>query len=65
MGHVARMGTGQVDTRLWWGEIMERNHLKDQDIDGMIILKRNFRKRDGVTSAGFIWLTKEIGGGLL
>jgi len=44
---------------------MERNHLKDQDIDGMIILKRNFRKRDGVTSAGFIWLTKEIGGGLL
>jgi len=22
------MGTGQVDTRLWWGDLMERNHFK-------------------------------------
>jgi hypothetical protein len=36
-GHVARMGRGEVRTGFWWGDLMERDHLKDLGIDGRII----------------------------
>jgi hypothetical protein len=40
-GHVARTGRGQVYTRFWWGNMRERDHLEDPDVD-----RRIYRKRD-------------------
>jgi hypothetical protein len=36
MWHVWRKG--EVCTRCWWGNLKERDHWGDQDIDGRIIL---------------------------
>jgi hypothetical protein len=33
-GHVARMGRGELCTLFWWGNLRERDHLQDADIDG-------------------------------
>jgi hypothetical protein len=30
---------GEVPTGLWWGNLWERDHLEDIDVDGRIILK--------------------------
>ena len=38
-GVVAHMVTGEVHTGFWWGELRERDHLVDLDIDGRIILQ--------------------------
>jgi hypothetical protein len=38
------MGTGEVLTGFWWGDIMERNHFEDLSIDGRIILKCIFKR---------------------
>ena len=43
-GHVARMGGGEVCTGFWWGNLRERDHWGDPDVDGRIILKWIFRK---------------------
>jgi len=43
-GHVARMGTGEVHVRFWWGNLKERDHLKDLGVDGRITLKWMFNK---------------------
>ena len=32
VGHVWRKG--EVCTRFWWGNLMERDHWEDQDVDG-------------------------------
>jgi hypothetical protein len=39
--HVARMGEGRgnVYTGFWWGNLKERDHLKDPGADGRIILR--------------------------
>jgi hypothetical protein len=44
--HVARMGEGRGEayTEFWWGNLRERNHLEDPDLDGRIILRRIFMK---------------------
>jgi hypothetical protein len=34
--------TGEVQTGFWWGDVMDRHHLEDVDLDGMIILKGIF-----------------------
>jgi hypothetical protein len=39
-GHVARMGErGEACTGCWWGNLREREHSEDPDVDGRIILR--------------------------
>jgi hypothetical protein len=45
-GHVARMGRGKACTGCWWGNLRERDHWGDPDVDGRIILRWIFRKLD-------------------
>jgi hypothetical protein len=35
--HIARLGSGEVCTGFWWGNLMERGHWGDPGIDGTII----------------------------
>jgi hypothetical protein len=42
--YLARRGKGHVYARFWWGNLGERVHLENPDVDGMIILKQTFRK---------------------
>jgi len=37
-GHVALMGRGEVNTGFWWGNLRERDHLEDPELDGGITL---------------------------
>ena len=32
--HVVRMGIAEVCTEFWWGNIREREHLVDKDVEG-------------------------------
>ena len=63
MWHVWRKG--EVCTRFWWGNMRERGHWADQDVDGKIILKWTFRKWEGVMGTGWSWLRIRTGGGRL
>jgi hypothetical protein len=54
-----------VCTRHWWGNLRERDHLKDPVVDGRIILRCIFRKWDVVVWTGSIWLRIGTGGGHL
>ena len=38
------MGRGEVCTGFWWGNLRERDHWGDPDVDGRIILSWIFRK---------------------
>jgi len=40
-------GKGEVHTGFWWGNLTERGHLEDLDIDGRTIIKWIFKKLDG------------------
>jgi hypothetical protein len=52
-------------TGFWWGNVRERDHLKDPDIDGRIILRRIVRKWDVVAWTGSSWLRIGTDGGHL
>jgi len=41
------MGTREVHTGFWWGDLREGDHLDGSGIGGKIILKLVFRKWDG------------------
>jgi hypothetical protein len=56
---------GEVYTRFWWGNLRERDHRGDQDVDGRIILRWIFRKWEGVVGTGRSWLMIGRGGGHL
>ena len=45
-----------------WGNLRERDHWGDQGVDGRIILRWIFRKREGVVGS---WLRIGTGGGRL
>jgi hypothetical protein len=53
-----------VQTGFSWEERRERGHIEDLGIDGMIILKRIFKKGDEAWN-GLIWLRTGTGGGCL
>jgi hypothetical protein len=57
-GHVARMGC----TGCWWGNLRERGHWGDPNVDGRIILRWIFRKFEGVVGSGWSWLRIGAGG---
>jgi hypothetical protein len=40
-------GREEVNTRFWWGNQKESDHLEDLGIDGWVILKSIVRKWDG------------------
>jgi hypothetical protein len=42
-GHVARMGREDGYTGFWWGNLRERHHLGDPDVDGKILLRSILR----------------------
>ena len=51
--------------RFWCGNMKERDHWGDQDVDRRIILKWIFRKWEGVVGTGWSWLRIGTGGGRL
>ena len=63
VGHVARMGIGEVYTGFWWENLKDRDHLEDACVDGRIQLKWIFRKWDMGAWTGLIWLMIGTGGG--
>jgi hypothetical protein len=64
-GHVEHMGEGRVMHRVLVGNLRERGHWGDQDVDGRIILRFIFRKLEGVVWTGWSWLRIGTGGGHL
>jgi hypothetical protein len=46
-------GKGGVHTVFWWGDLIERDHLKDRSANGRIILKWIFDEWDGGTGEFF------------
>jgi len=61
----ARMGRGEAYTGFWWGNLKERDHLEDPDVDERVILRWIFRKWCVGVWTGFIWLRIGTGGGHL
>ena len=64
-GHVARMGEGSCVHRVLVGNLRERDHRGDPDVDGRIILRWIFRKWEGVVGTGWSWFRIGTGGGRL
>jgi hypothetical protein len=64
-GNVARMGKREWCTGCWWGNLRERGRWVYPDVDGRIILRRMFRKLEGVVVTGWSWLRIGMGGGHL
>jgi len=42
------MGTGEVHTGFWRGNLIKKGHFEDPGLDGNIIVKWIFRKWDGL-----------------
>jgi len=55
-------GRREIYTGFCWGNLRERDHLEDPDIDGRIILIWIFRKWDVGAWTGSIWLRIGTGG---
>jgi len=58
-------GRGEGCTGLWWGNMRERYHWGDPDVEGRITLRQIFRKWEGVVGTGWSWLRIGIGRGHL
>jgi len=58
-------GRGESYTRFWWGNLRERNHLKDPGVDGRTILRWISKKRDVRVWSGSKWLRMGTSGGHL
>jgi len=58
-------GGGEACKGFWWGNLMERDHWGDPNVDGRIILKWIFRKWDVWVWTASSWLRLGTGGGHL
>jgi hypothetical protein len=56
---------GEGCTGFWLGNLRERDHWGDPDVNGRIILRWIFRKWEGVVGTGRRWLRIGKGGGRL
>jgi hypothetical protein len=54
-----------VHAEFWWGDLRERDHLKDLGVDGSIILKWILKKWDGEAWSELILLRTGKSGGHL
>jgi hypothetical protein len=54
-----------VHTGFCWGDLKERHHLKDVNLDKRIILKWIFKEWEGESCTELIWLSFSAGGGRL
>ena len=63
MWHVWRKG--ELCTRVWFGNLRERDHSGDQDVDGRIILRWIFRKWEGAVGTRWSLLRTGRSGGRL
>jgi hypothetical protein len=52
---------GEVCRGFWWGNLRERDHWVDPDVDRRIILRWIFRKWEGVVGTGQVAGTCEYG----
>jgi hypothetical protein len=59
------MGIGEACTGFLWGNLRERDHWGDPDVDGRIILRWICRKWDVGLWAGLSWLMIGTVGGHL
>ena len=59
------MGEWRGVYRLWWGNLRERDRLRDPGVDGRIILRLIFREYDVGIWTGWSWLRIVTGGGHL
>jgi len=64
-GNVARMGEERGCIGSWWGNRKERDHRRDLDVDGWIILGWISRRWDVGIWTGLGWSRIETGGGRL
>ena len=55
---------GEAYTGFWWGNLTERDHLENPDVDGRIILTWVFRKLVRIWTVSS-WLRIGTGGGHL
>jgi hypothetical protein len=62
MGGACSSDGGEACAGIWWGNLRERGHLGDPDVDGRIILRWIFRKWDVELWTGSSWLGIRIGG---
>jgi hypothetical protein len=49
----------------WWGNLRAQDHMRDLDINGMLILKWILQTWDELTWRDFVWLRIGANGGLL
>jgi hypothetical protein len=61
----AYRGRAEVYTGFGWGNLRDRDHLKDPGVDGRIILRWIFRKCDVGVWTGLSWVRIGTGGGHL
>jgi len=63
--HVARMEDKRSVTGFLWRDLRKRNHMEDPGVERNMKLKRFFKKWDGETWTGFVWLRIGTDGGHL
>jgi hypothetical protein len=61
-GACSTCGEGEACTWFWWGNLRERDHLVDPNVDGRIILRRFLRKWDVGVRTGLSWLRIDTDG---
>jgi len=65
MGWACGTCGGGECTGFWWGNVRERDHLRDPGVDGRIILGWISRRWDVGVWTGLGWLRIGTGGGRL